>query len=124
MEAKRMVSIAQLIVFSLGTFMLILTIIKYYFKKQKFLDFLLWFSIWTMFIVAVLFFQKIKFIGEIVFKLEIMDFFLFIAVIVIFGILYIIYNNIKSLESKFDSLVEHIALFEGKEKFKNKKNKR
>ena len=116
-----MVSIAQLIVFSLGTFMLILTIIKYYFKKQKFLDFLLWFSIWTMFIVAVLFFQKIKFIGEIVFKLEIMDFFLFIAVIVIFGILYIIYNNIKSLESKFDSLVEHIALFEGKEKFKNKK---
>jgi len=111
-------SISQIIVLTVGIIMLILTFIFYAAKKLKLLDFLIWMTVWTFFVAAVLFFERIRFIGEMIFNLEIMDFFLFFAVIIIFMLLFFMHNNVKNMQGKLDEIIEHIAVKDGKRKVK------
>ncbi len=116
MEAQRMVSIAQVIVLSIGIIMMAVTFARYFLRKQKLADLIIWAIVWAFFIVAVVLFNKIRFIGEVVFNLEIMDFFLFFAILIIFILMFMMHSNIKSTQQKLNKTIEYIAVQEGKKK--------
>lgn len=116
-----MIRIAHLIGISFGLIMLVFTYSLYKRKKFSFNTFIIWMVIWSGLVLGILAFEQIKYISEVLIRIEVMDFFLYFSVLVLFAMVFLIYNVTRSNQKKIEKIVEGIALRDAEEKFKVRK---
>lgn len=107
-----MIRIAHLIGVLFGLIMLILTFILYKRRKFAFDTFLLWAVIWSGIIIGILSFKQVTYLAEVLIKIEVMDFFLYFSILVLFVMVFLVYNIVRLNQKKIERMVENIALRE------------
>ena len=115
-----MIPIAHLIGVLFGVIMLILTFILYKRRKFTFDTFLLWAVVWSGIIIGILSFEQVTYIAEVLIKIEVMDFFLYFSILVLFVMVFLVYNIVRSNQKKIERMVENIALRERNTKKKGR----
>lgn len=116
-----MIRVAHLLGIIFGLVMILLTYRLYTRKKFSFNVFLIWTIIWLGLIVGILSFEQIKYFSENLIKIEVMDFFLYSSVMVLFTLVFLVYGATRSNQRKIERIVESIALRDAKEKFEVKR---
>lgn len=116
-----MIQIAHLIGIVFGLIMLMFTYHLYKRGKFSFNAFIIWTIIWLGLIMGILSFEQIKYFSETLIEIEVMDFFLYSSVLVLFTLVFLMYNTIRSNQKKIEKIVESIALRDAKEKSKVKR---
>lgn len=107
-----MIHIAHVIGELFGLIMLILTFILYKKRKFTFDTFLLWAVVWSGIIIGILSFKQVTYIAEVLIKIEVMDFFLYFSILILFVMVFLVYNVVRLNQKKIERMVENIALRE------------
>lgn len=105
-----MITIAHILGILFGLIMLIFTYRLYLRKRFSFNIFVTWTILWLGLIVGILSFDQIKYLSENLINIEVMDFFLYSSVLVLFTVVFMTYNTTRSNQKKIEKIVESIAL--------------
>lgn len=103
-------TITQLITLSFGTTLLLFTIYKYKKSQLNIKTFKIWLSISAIFFLVVIFQSNIIFVIVNVIDQDAMDFFLYNGLLIVFFLLFFIYNEIEKLQKQISEIVTKIAI--------------
>ena len=111
-----MTTITQIIMIIFGVIMFFLTLNQFRKRKLNQVGFLLWGSVWLILIASVLLFNPISKLSNLVLGIQVFDFFVLGAIIVIFILIFILNSSINENTKKIGEVVEEIASRDSKKK--------
>lgn len=111
-----MITTTQILMIFFGVIMFFLTLNQFRKRKLNQIGFLIWASVWIILIVSVLLFNFISRLVNLILDIQVFDFFVLGAVIVIFILIFILNSSINENTKKLEEVVEEIASRDSKKK--------